>query len=127
MKSNKKVSFSNHARLLMTEILALSLLLEQDQSDYQMKEKLDSKSKGMFPSKQIDLFILLYGLQQKKYVSMKKFRNEKQAVRHYFHIEPAGVAYLNEIKQDYFSMHNAMTTVLESIMPQTKEDPAQNT
>ena len=85
------------------EIMILSLLICQE---------LEKKSKGLFILQEGSLYPSLYRMLEKGYISDKKEQVGKRRVRVYYHIEPRGIDYFEEIKKEYFSLNRGILFAL---------------
>lgn len=94
------------------ELTLLSLLSQKDMYGYEICQQLKDLSRGMYVVTEGSLYPVLYRLIERGYITDRSELVGKRRTRVYYHIEQAGVDYLNEIKQEYFSMHNGILLVL---------------
>ena len=94
------------------ELLLLTLLNEQDMYGYQLSQELDRRSEGLFTLQEGSMYPTLYRLQSKNLISDRQEQVGKRRMRVYYHIEPEGVAYLKEIRQEYISLNRGILKVL---------------
>lgn len=94
------------------EIMILSLLKSQDMYGYQLCQELEKRSKGLFVLQEGSLYPSLYRMLEKGYISDKKEQVGKRRVRVYYHIEPRGIDYFEEIKKEYFSLNRGILFAL---------------
>ena len=94
------------------EILLLTLLKNEDMYGYQLCQELEVRSKGFFVLQEGSLYPTLYRLMDRGYISDRKELVGKRRIRVYYHIEQKGQEYLNEIKEEYFSLNRGVLFVL---------------
>ncbi len=94
------------------ELALLSLLSKKDMYGYEICQQLKELSRGMYVVTEGSLYPVLYRLIEKGCITDRSELVGKRRTRVYYHIEQAGLDYLNEIKQEYFSMHNGILLVL---------------
>lgn len=94
------------------ELVLLSLLSQKDMYGYEICQQLKDLSRGMYVVTEGSLYPALYRLIERGCITDRSEKVGKRRTRVYYHIEPAGFDYLNEIKQEYFSMHNGILLVL---------------
>ena len=94
------------------ELTLLSLLSQKDMYGYEICQKLKELSRGMYVVTEGALYPVLYRLIEKGCITDRSELVGKRRTRVYYHIEQAGVEYKNEIKQEYFLMHNGILMVL---------------
>lgn len=94
------------------ELALLSLLSKKDMYGYEICQQLKENSHGLYIVTEGSLYPVLYRLIEKGCITDRSERVGKRRTRVYYHIEQAGIDYLNEIKHEYFSMHNGLLLVL---------------
>lgn len=94
------------------ELALLSLLSHKDMYGYEICQQLKENSHGLYVVTEGSLYPVLYRLIEKGCISDRSELVGKRRTRVYYHIEQSGVDYLNEIKNEYFSMHNGLLLVL---------------
>lgn len=94
------------------EIMLLTLLREKDMYGYQLCQELESRSRGLFILQEGSLYPPLYRMMDRGYISDRKELVGKRRVRVYYHIEQNGIDYLEEIKQEYFSLNRGVLFAL---------------
>lgn len=94
------------------EIMLLTLLQNEDMYGYQLCQELESRSHGLFILQEGSLYPPLYRMMDRGYISDQKELVGKRRVRVYYHIEQAGRDYLEEIKQEYFSLNRGVLFTL---------------
>lgn len=93
-------------RRLPIEMLCLTLLKERDMYCYEMAQALSIRSDGKISLAEAGLYIAMYKLLKKGYVSESGVPQDAEAEtrRHsrvYYHLEPSGEAYLGKLIADY--------------------------
>ena len=92
-------------------MLLLFLLKEQDRYAYELSKALKARSLGLFDIQGPSLYTVLYRLQEKGFVSTRDEQAGKR-IRVYYHILPAGEAYLERVIQEYRSVSEGIGAVL---------------
>ncbi len=95
------------------QMLVLFMLKEEDMYGYQLAQKINQLSHGDFPVTQGALYIVLYRLIKKKYISGEKEDGVKKP-RVFYHLEPSGRELLREMIGTYEAMHRGINAILES-------------
>lgn len=83
------------------EMLILKMLQKNDMYGYQMINEMNALGKGLINIKEGSLYGPLYRLIEKEAISEKKVLVGKRRTRVYYHIEPAGIEYLNTMVDIY--------------------------
>lgn len=96
----------------MTELLILHLLKEDDMYGYQLTQELEKRSEGLFILKEGTMYPSLYRLIDKGMISDRKELIGKRRVRVYYHIEQAGIEYLDAIYGEYLSITEGIHKIL---------------
>ena len=96
----------------MTELLILHLLKEDDMNGYQLTQELEKRSEGLFILKEGTMYPSLYRLIDKGMISDRKELIGKRRVRVYYHIEQAGIEYLDAIYGEYLSITEGIHKIL---------------
>lgn len=94
------------------ELLLLTLLSEADMYGYQLSQELDSRSQGLFQLQEGSMYPTLYRMIDKKLISDRQEKVGKRRVRVYYHLEPLGVSYLQEISKEYENLTQGIFYVL---------------
>ena len=94
------------------EIMLLTILEKEDMYGYQMCKELETRSKGLFILQEGSLYPPLYRMMDRGYISDRKELVGKRRTRVYYHLENSGKEYLNEIKQEYFSLNRGILFAL---------------
>ncbi len=93
-------------RRLPIEMLCLTLLRERDMYCYEMVQALTTRSEGKIALAEAGLYIMMYKLLKKGYVSDNHVVLETDGMgrsrsRVYYHLEESGAAYLEKLIEDY--------------------------
>lgn len=96
------------------EIMLLSLLIQKDMYGYDICREIEEKSNGLYVVTEGSLYPVLYRMLEKGYITDRRERVGKRRTRVYYHIEQSGIDYLNEIKREYFSLHNGIMMIIDS-------------
>lgn len=96
------------------ELVLLSLLIQKDMYGYEICQELKEKSHGLYVVTEGSLYPVLYRLIEKGCISDRNEKVGKRRTRVYYHIEQTGIDYLNEIKNEYFNMHNGISLILRT-------------
>lgn len=94
------------------EIMLLTLLCEEDMYGYQLCQKLEEKSNGLFVLQEGSLYPPLYRMVDRGYISDRSELVGRRRTRVYYHIEPKGKEYLNEIISEYISLNRGILFAL---------------
>lgn len=93
------------------DMLILSALKIKDCYGYEMVKLIYDLSKGLVKIKEGTMYPILYSLLDNKYISSQDIVIERK-VRVYYHLEPKGEIYLQEIIQDYQTMIDGINNVI---------------
>jgi PadR family transcriptional regulator PadR len=96
------------------EMLILFLLSKKDMYGYELSKELSEKSGGLYEIQEGSMYPTLYRLIEKKYISDYKELIGKRRTRVYYHIEDAGLTYLNQIVDEYRSLNNGIDKIFNS-------------
>ena len=96
----------------MTELLILHLLKHEDMYGYQLTQEFEKRSRGLFTLKEGTMYPSLYRLIDKGMISDQKRLIGKRRVRVYYHIEPDGIEYLEEIYKEYLSITEGIQNII---------------
>lgn len=94
------------------DLLLLTLLQEEDMYGYQICQELAKRSDGRYKLLESSMYPILYRLIEKKYITDHKELVGKRRVRVYYHLEPAGRAYLQQALEDYLSTVGGVLQIL---------------
>lgn len=94
------------------DLLLLTLLHEEDMYGYQLSQELSNRSEGLYVMPEGSMYPTLYRMLDKGLISDHRVIVGKRRARVYYHLEPAGVEYLDKIRKEYFSMCEGIEKVL---------------
>lgn len=83
------------------ELLLLSLLSEEDMYGYQMTQTMIKRSEGFLKISEGTMYPSLYKLESRQCISSYEKQAGNRMKRVYYHIEPEGRQYLQELVQEY--------------------------
>ena len=82
-------------------IVVLSLLKTEDMYGYQIVQEAERRSSGAIITQEGSLYPVLYKLLEAGYISDRRVLVGKRMTRVYYHIEPTGEVYLEQISREY--------------------------
>lgn len=94
------------------ELLILTLLQDQDMYGYQLSQELELRSNKRYTLQESSLYPTLYRLVDKKLISDYTEKVGRRRTRVYYHIEDAGLQYLEVIRKEYLSMCRGIFDIL---------------
>lgn len=94
------------------EMLILKMLSKEDMYGYQMISEMNIRGKGLIDIKEGSLYGPLYRLIDKKSISENKVLVGKRRTRVYYHIEPAGIEYLNTMIEVYSKITEGVNLIM---------------
>ncbi len=94
------------------ELLILSLLCEEDMYGFQISQLFASRSKNNFVVPEGTLYPALYRLVKEDYISDYKKQVGERKMRVYYHIEPKGKEFLEEISTAYRTMIQSIDDII---------------
>lgn len=95
------------------DMLILKMLTQEDMYGYQMASIVNERSEDKINIKEGSLYGPLYRMIDKGYISEHKVLVGKRRTRVYYHIEPAGVDYLNSLIEVYNRMNEGVRLILD--------------
>lgn len=105
------------------EMLLLILLTENDKYGYQLALELDVRSNGVYQMKESALYPPLYRMADKGYITTRNaLVNGRNRV--YYHLEPQGKQYLQELQSMYDTWLAATSQIVQTTL---QEAPDENT
>lgn len=110
MSRTKKSNFKKGS----IELLVLHLLSIQDCYGYQLTQLIEQLSDGRIVVQEGALYPVLYKLSDDSLISEKTVQVGKRKTRVYYHLEPSGIALLEDLRKDYFEVHDGIQAVLNS-------------
>ncbi|MCU6761680.1 lineage-specific thermal regulator protein [uncultured Roseburia sp.] len=94
------------------ELLVLCILQEGDCYGYQLTQMIDERSKGLLKIPEGSLYPSLYRLMDKGFISDEKRLVGKRMTRVYYHLEPEGLKYYQQLLEDYNEVHQGIQRIL---------------
>ncbi len=85
----------------VASLVLLGLLKQSDMYGYQLVQEMERQSFGALSMQEGALYPVLYKLEDEAYISSKKVLVGKRMTRVYYHLEPKGIAYLDQLRDDY--------------------------
>ena len=99
----------------ITEFLILSILSSRNSYVYEITKTIEKKSNGLLSISQNTIYTATYKLQNEGKISEYPKLVGKRRTRIYYHIEEAGITYLEELKQNYYQTISGVQTVINSL------------
>lgn len=84
-----------------SDLMLLTLLQERDMYGYELRKLISERSGGDYAIPEGTMYIYLYRMSEKGYVSERRELVGKRRQRVYYHIEPSGRAYLAELQERF--------------------------
>lgn len=103
----------------ITELLILSILYMRDSYVYEITKTIENDSNGLLCISQNTIYTATYKLQSEGKISEYSQLVGKKRTRVYYHIEPSGIDYLNELKQNYQNTISGVQSIVDSLTNQT--------
>jgi len=97
------------------EMILLKVLEKQDCYGYQITQIIKKASDGNITLAEGTMYPILYRLLDNGYISDEKKLVGKRLTRIYYHLEPKGLDYLNELTKEYFKIKNSIDNIMEGI------------
>ena len=110
MQSNSELEENLKRGIL--EMLILKMLAEKDMYVYQMINEMNARGQGLINIKEGSLYGPIYRLVDKKYITEIKTLVGKRRVRVYYHLEPSGFAYFDNMKNVYTTMTKGIELIM---------------
>lgn len=97
----------------VASLVLLGLLRQEDMYGYQLTQEMERQSSGALCMQEGALYPVLYKLQDAGYISSERVLVGKRMTRVYYHLEPAGLAYLERLTADYKAVVNGVLQIVE--------------
>lgn len=110
----KKTNVIANLKKATIEILLLKLLSEEDMYGYQMSSELKKRSNGNYTILEGSMYPILYRLTDQNYISFFEKKVGKRQSRIYYHLEPLGVKYLEDMICSFHDYINIISFLLDS-------------
>ncbi len=114
LMEKQKSNLQSNLKKATIEMLLLKLLSEEDMYGYQMSQELKKRSSGSYTILEGSMYPILYRLTDQNYISFFEKKTGKRQSRIYYHIEAAGLEYLNHMKENYSASLNTISFLLNS-------------
>lgn len=108
------MSINENLRRGTIDLLLLTLLQQEDMYGYQLSQQLARRSEGLYTMTEGSMYPSLYRMLKKGMISDRRVVVGKRRARVYYHLEPAGEAYLENIRKEYLSMNEGILKILQS-------------
>lgn len=100
----------------ITDLLVLAILKEKgDSYVYEITKYIIHQSNGLLQISHNTIYTVMYKLENEKLISEYAKLVGKKRTRVYYHIEPAGIKYLEELLENYRNMSNGVASILDSL------------
>lgn len=96
-----------------SELVILFLLQKEDMYGYQLSQELTRRSQELFKMPEGSMYPTLYRLIEKGAVSDRQEIVGKR-LRKYYHLEPKGVEYLNQLQEEYRLVNLGIQNIFDS-------------
>lgn len=93
-------------------LVILALLRQKDMYGYQLVQETERLSSGKLTTQEGSLYPVLYKLLDQGYISDRRERVGKRMTRIYYHLEPAGEVYLQELVREYESVTQGVMSII---------------
>ena len=103
----------NSFRRGVMSLVILGLLKKEDMYGYQLVQETMHQSGGKIVTQEGSLYPVLYKLLDQGLISDRKVQVGKRMTRVYYHIEPAGLARLEELTREYRNVTSGVFRILE--------------
>ena len=93
------------------QMIALYLLREGDKYGYQIAQAIKCRSRGKFPVAETALYVALYRMLDKGYISKREETGVKKP-KVFYHLEPAGEEFLDGLLDAYAVMNEGLANIM---------------
>ena len=94
------------------ELILLYLMKEKDMYGYELSQEMERRSEGKFTLKEGSMYPILYRMIDKKLITDNQVLVGRRRTRVYYHLEPEGLKYLEEITAEYFFITEGISKIL---------------
>ncbi|MDY2589755.1 MAG: PadR family transcriptional regulator [Agathobacter sp.] len=110
------MTYKNSLITGITDLLVLSILKEKgDSYVYEINNYIANSSNKLLPISHNTIYTVMYKLEEAKMISEYSKLVGKKRTRVYYHIEPAGEAYLNDLNNTYNNMITGVSYIFDSL------------
>jgi len=99
----------------VSELLILSILDKNDSYIYEIKKIIDEMSNDYLPISQNTIYAAAYKLEEEEKISEYSKLVGRKRQRIYYHLEPKGKEYLEELTTNYKMVTSAVNSILNYI------------
>ena len=97
----------------VASLVILALLKREDMYGYQLVQEMERQSDGRLVTQEGSLYPVLYRLLEQKYISDRRVLVGKRMTRIYYHLEPSGAAYLQELITEYTAVTSGVFQIIQ--------------
>lgn len=105
----------------ITELLILSILQNHDSYVYEIAKTISNGSGDILSISQNTIYTAAYKLENENKISERSVVVGKKRTRIYYHIEPAGIEYLEELISSYNLTTAGVKNILELLSEERNE------
>ena len=105
----------------ITELLLLSLLENNDRYVYEIVKSINEFSGGLLDISQNTIYASTYKLENEGYITEYSVRVGKRRTRVYYHLEPKGAEFLQQVKEQYFRTTSGVQNIMETLKVEAEE------
>lgn len=106
----------------ITDLLVLAMLNQSDSYVYEIAKTIEHASNGMLSISQNTIYTVTYKLEQENMISEYPKRVGKKRTRIYYHLQPAGKEYFNQLLLTYQNMTLGVQNILNSLQRGTTDE-----
>lgn len=106
----------------ITDLLILSLLDNHDSYMYEIVKSISDFSEGLLFISQNTIYTAAYKLERDGKISEYSKLVGKKRTRVYYHLEPDGKEYLNELRENYQSTTEGISKIFLALEEKANED-----
>ncbi len=103
----------NSFRRGVMSLVILALLKNEDMYGYQLVQETIRRSGGRIVTQEGSLYPVLYKLVDQGLISDRRVQVGKRMTRIYYHLEPAGAARLEELKEEFAEISQGILLLTE--------------
>ena len=105
----------------ITELLILSILKNRDSYVYEIVKTITELSGGLLNISQNTIYTAAYKLGKENKISEYTKLVGKRRTRVYYHLEPSGEKYLDELLKNYLNVTGGVSNLLNALTPKGDE------
>ena len=115
------MAYKNSLITGISDLLVLSILDKQDSYVYEITKIIAKKSDGLLNISHNTVYTVTYKLEEEQMISEYPKLVGKKRTRVYYHLEPKGKEYLEELSTEYSKMSEGVLKILKSLGGETNE------